>query len=349
MTIDDLALRRFLRLPQRANDVWQGGLMRMPTWIKEDDQAAPWRPTAAVWHSGRTDLISVVLESPRGSADAHLLLHTLMEFAQKHTKELVGRPAGLDVTDPAIAAELRMLLPDTNVVVVDNLPAVRAAMTHFIAYAYGDAPGDSLDIPGMTIDRLRAFADAAAEFHRVRPWRLLHSDDLIEVAAPDFDPALCHVSVVGGMMGDPGLLFLPSRASFQSILDAAGLAAPPSSIWTVQYDDITRLPFGDADVWEAEHLAVNDPAAYPLLVQVNAREGRMGRPTAQMLTQVEALLRAFAQQAINLGLDHDAGAHVPSFDGEREIALTMRMPMSRPKVRARQTERRTPTRKGKRK
>jgi len=45
-------------------------------------------------------------------------------------------------------------------------------------------PESLLDSWGMTIGRVRAFAEAAAEFYRAAPWRYLSDADLIEVELP---------------------------------------------------------------------------------------------------------------------------------------------------------------------
>jgi hypothetical protein len=51
-----LALGRYKQLPQRAGDVWQGGLVRLPVWIDHptDPDGEPFRPTGALWVSLRT-------------------------------------------------------------------------------------------------------------------------------------------------------------------------------------------------------------------------------------------------------------------------------------------------------
>jgi hypothetical protein len=58
-----LALGRYKQLPQRAGEVWQGGLVRLPEWIDHptDPDGEPYRPTGALWVSLRTGLIHVDL------------------------------------------------------------------------------------------------------------------------------------------------------------------------------------------------------------------------------------------------------------------------------------------------
>ena len=58
-----LALGRFKRLPQRAVEVWQGGIVRFPMWVdnQTDPDGAPFRPTGVLWTSLRTGLVHLDL------------------------------------------------------------------------------------------------------------------------------------------------------------------------------------------------------------------------------------------------------------------------------------------------
>jgi hypothetical protein len=65
--VSSLRCARFTRLPRRAADTWQGGLIRMPVWIDREDDT-PYRPWGGVWVSLETGLVNVKLgESPGGA------------------------------------------------------------------------------------------------------------------------------------------------------------------------------------------------------------------------------------------------------------------------------------------
>jgi hypothetical protein len=51
--------------PQRAAEIWQGGIVRLPAWIdnKEDPAGPPYRPAGALWVSLRTGLVHMGLPS----------------------------------------------------------------------------------------------------------------------------------------------------------------------------------------------------------------------------------------------------------------------------------------------
>ena len=58
-----VALGRFGRLPQRAGEAWQGGIVRLPMWIENpaDPDGPPLRATGAMWVSLRTGLVHMDL------------------------------------------------------------------------------------------------------------------------------------------------------------------------------------------------------------------------------------------------------------------------------------------------
>lgn len=105
-------------------------------------------------------------------------LSTLLEFGLKYSKGLEGRPARIEVHDPALRDALADALAklSTSVAVVADLTAVREVLNNLETEATGGRrfPG-VLESPGVTPDRLRAFAEAAASFYRPRVWDHLSS------------------------------------------------------------------------------------------------------------------------------------------------------------------------------
>ena len=89
-----LALGRFNRLPQRAGEVWQGGIVRFPMWVdnQTDPDGPPFRPTGALWVSRRTGLVHLDLANEGEQATPELALATFLEFGLKWAKR-AGGPA----------------------------------------------------------------------------------------------------------------------------------------------------------------------------------------------------------------------------------------------------------------
>jgi tetratricopeptide (TPR) repeat protein len=321
-----LALGRFRRLPQRAGEVWQGGVVRLPMWVDNptDPDGPPFRPSGALWVSKRTGLVHLDLPQEGEEATSDLALAVLLEFGLKWAKGLEGRPSRVEVRDAglrdALAGPLATL--DTEVTLVDDLPAVREALHNLEAHATGERLPGLLESPGVSVDRLRAFAGAAAAFFVARPWDHLANEDLVIVEAADAPWNMCHMSVLGQAGQQFGLAFFDSRQAFERLLDAADAGRSASRAHGVTFGAIDELPFADADAWQDLTLPVAAPRAYPLPADLK-RGGAMRRPDARELTFSEALLCALADTTED---ELDAGTwqkRVQTFDGPVELTLSL--------------------------
>jgi hypothetical protein len=321
-----LALSRFKRLPQRTGEVWQGDIVRLPMWVEHqtDPNGPPFRPTGVLWVSLRTGLIHLDLPTDGGQATPELALATFLEFGLKWEKGLEGRPARVEVRAAslrdALAAPLAIL--DTSVAHVDELPAVRDALRHLEEQSAGERLPGLLESPGMSVDRVRAFADAAAAFFVARPWDHLTNEDLLIVEGGRAPRNMRHVSILGQGGQQFGLAFFDSRRAFERLLDAADAGRSTSRAHGVTFGTIDELPFADGDAWQDHALPVAAPQAYPLAADIK-RGGSMRRPDTRGLTHAEALLRALADTTED---ELDAGTwqkRVQTFDGPIELTLAL--------------------------
>src|SRR6516165_3145210 len=103
-TLLTIALGRFRQLPQRSNETWQGGLVRLPAWIDNprNPDGSPYRPVGAVWVSLRTGLLHMALPAENTVAAPDLAVKALLEFGLKESKRLAGRPSVVEVRDPQL-------------------------------------------------------------------------------------------------------------------------------------------------------------------------------------------------------------------------------------------------------
>ncbi len=321
-----LAVGRFKQLPQRAAEVWQGGLVRLPAWVDDPDdpERPPYRPIGAMWISLRTGHVHLTMPPDRAAPSPELALTALVEFGLKQVKVLGGRPGRLEVNDPATAGVLAAALGGLNTTVeaVEALPALDAAVRDLEAAMNegGRQPG-VLDTPGVTVDRLRAFAEAAALFYSARPWRHLVNDDLLIVTAPRPSRGMAHVSVLGNGGEEFGLAFFESRRAFERLLDDAD-PTQADRAHGITFGPIDELPFADVDAWETHALPVADADAYPLPADLRA-DGSMRRPSAKALAYVEAPLRGLADTTEE---ELDSGRwskRVDTIDGPVELTLSL--------------------------
>lgn len=320
------ALTRFKRLPQRAGEVWQGGIVRFPMWVdnQTDPQGPPFRPTGVLWTSLRTGLVHLDLAKEREQPTAAMALATFLEFGMKWAKGLEGRPARVEVRDASLCDALLGPLAalDTTVTLVEDLPAVREALYSLEVHSTGERRAGLLESPGMSVERLRAFASAAAAFFVARPWDDLANEDLLIVEGGGAARNMRHVSVLGQGGQHFGLAFFDSRAAFERLLEGSAAGRSASRAHGVTFGAIDELPFADADAWQDHGLPVAGPHAYPLPADVK-RDGSMRRPDARALTHAEALLRALAEATEE---EFDAGrwhTHVQTFDGATDLTFSL--------------------------
>lgn len=321
-----ILIERFRRLARSSHDTWQGGLVTLPGWIDGPD-GTPFRLRAGLWISSRTGRIHLVTERPdEATVVPDPALTAFLEFGLN--RKLAGqRPSRVEVTDPALAERIRTVIadPELDIAVVDALPAIRHVLRAMAEdMTEGPIVPDAVDAPGVTVDRMRAFAEAAKAFYEAAPWRHLDNDDLIEIAASAIGPDLRYCVVMGAGRQVYGLAFFGSRDDFEKL--AAGPAPEEFSSarqkWAVHFNPLWELPFGDADLWEAHGLPVADPSAYPCAVRTDL-DSSTERPDAAHLATMEGLLRALAQTSEQ---DLDRGrwtASVATADGARTFELAL--------------------------
>lgn len=294
--VSSLSIERFKRLPRVAGERWQGGLVRLPSWITDGPEGKPYRPRAGIWVSLNTGFVNLKMEPAPGAHDWTLALEALLEFGLK--PNLAGcRPAALEVADEALGTRLLGALGDRDLglAVSGDLPAVRQALAAMSEYMEGaPAPPSALNARGVTVERMRAFAEAARRFYEAEPWRHLTDEDLIHVDAPAAEPGLQHLVILGAAGQAFGLSFFESEADHEDVREGADpdlLLGRPR--WSVFFGPIWEVPFGDADLWEDHRLPVAGEDAYPVAIRFSPRE-RWRRPEAGTLAYLEGLLLALA-------------------------------------------------------
>jgi len=229
-------------------------------------------------------------------ADPDVALRVLTDLGLKFAR---CRPARLEMTDAALGAQLVKALgdPELAVTVRSDLPEVDRILREAqrsMEEAGSDLP-EALDVRGVTVERMRAFADAAREFYAAAPWQHLSDQDLIHVETPAVAGGLRYISVLGAARVAFGLGFFQSPDEFEAVQEAVDPMAllTAGGKWSVTFGPLDQLPFGDADLWQDHGLVVAGPTAYPLAIWFGPDELR--RPDAGELADLEAILRAIAR------------------------------------------------------
>lgn len=325
MSTPGLDVARYKRLAIRSADTWQGGLFRLPMWIQEHDDDPPYRPTGAFWRSVRTGLVWLLIEPLPRTANAELALHGLLEFGQKHERELMGRPARIEVPNARFAEELRQLLDDrdTTIAVVEHLPDVSGVLRELGERNSGPLPRGLLETPGVTFEHVRRFAEATCEFYKSEPWEALEPDDLVAVDLPGLDPEMRNLVVTGTTRETRGVMFYATRDHFERFRLKPPTGGKKPRMWIVAFDPIDYLPFADVDAWADLALPVAAADAYPRPGLVMPTDDLV-RPNAAQLAHLEAIFRALASTTDD---EFDAGEWTREVDtAEGPVAVRLSLP-----------------------
>jgi len=318
-------VERLRRAAVRTSDVWQGGIFRMPGWIT-GEKRRPYRVLVPVWISVETgaafpgDVMRPEEYDPAGAVDA---------LAEAALRSPIGgyRPGRLEVTDPSLAEYLRDEVSELGIEVsrVERLEQVETFLKAIGEKVAGPiAMRAALDAPGVTVKRMSAFADAAADYYRASLWNHLSNLDLISIESPVPDPLLSHL-VVMGMAGEHyGIAFFSSVEQFEALCEADGDPEflTRGNIWCLDYGPIMEIPFPDADLWEDHGLSLAGPDAYPCFFCRGPSES-FHRPDAETLAFGEGLLRALAATTED---ELDGGRwtkNAETFDGGNEVTLAL--------------------------
>ena len=319
----DLASERLRRLPQHASDVFELAIIRMPGWVVPEGEE-PFRPLLGIACSRELDQIGEHLIDPR-EANAQPLLNAIAKLAV--VAGVGHRPASVAVRDPALLAELEAQLaplgiPVTLAAALPQVDSIAADLARSVQG--GSARKGYLDGEGVTLERVRAFADAAAAFHRAALW--CHSGRL--------RPGACRVRCPGARVVllrrtgrrwtgvRPRVLRIGCRAHGVRQRRRPGRPGVSRPHWSFTFDRLHELPVADGDLWADHSLSVAEKGAYPHFARM-VRGLMPERPTAEQLAFAEGLLRALA---ITTEDELDSGRwqkRVATSDGEREYVLTL--------------------------
>jgi tetratricopeptide (TPR) repeat protein len=256
-------------------------------------------------------------------------LETLGGFVEK-LMDNSACPQRLQVCDPELAQYLRQQLESTGIEVelVDELPMLEAAVEQMadMIDAQADGPPSLLDSRGMTIERVRAFADAAAAFYGAAPWRYLSDTDLIQVESPKPPRGMTCFVVLGAGRSVYGLGLYPSRAAYERFLRAGQDGDYGDDITTglaqVTFDPLDELPVADAVLWTEHQLPAAGERAYPLAMK-HLGTGECARPSKKELAFLEGVLRTLAATSET---EIDSGRwrkEITTFDGTQVVTLAI--------------------------
>jgi tetratricopeptide (TPR) repeat protein len=308
----------------------QGGVYPFPIAV-QDDAGRRFQPRFPLWADSEAGAIHPGEPIAPDQEPEPVALQALFGFIEKllHFKAC---PERVEVRDASLAQYLRLHLNGTGIEIVESkrLTVADRAAAEFAKMMEQMAPEMTPEMPsllsprGMTVERLRAFAEAAAEFYRAAPWETFSDADLIQVESPKPPKGLGFFTVLGAGRQTYGLGIYSSRKHVEQFIRAGHTGQYDASLLDgltqFTFDPRDDLPPGDAEIWDELRLPLADRDAFPCVVK-RSSDGSTNRPTAKELTYLEAVLRAFA---LTTEEDLDSGRwtkRVATLDGPKDVTL----------------------------
>ena len=291
--MDAIRLERLRSLPRRGDEIWQGALVRMSSWVKAED-SEPFRPYLPIWHAVRDDKIHCVELLRPNERSFQTLVSSLLDFALD--SQFGGyRPGTIQVMDTALAEHLQGVLSECEIAVehvptLDELNRVVADLRHQNEEESWAPP--LLSDNGISIEQLRAFAEAADRYFRARPWEYLTDIDPIRVERPAAPKGMKYAVVLGATRDVYGLGMYASNAEVERAHQGK-LDLRMAALWQVSFGPMHELPVEDAELWEDHHLPVSAEDAYPIALKIGP-ESTFIRPTRSELAFLQGLLLTIA-------------------------------------------------------
>lgn len=334
-------------MPIRATDeVWEVGVLALPMRVPTGGAGEDTRPVMAVCASNRGGATSsdpmLLRDLPRSALlealarfalDAHVPGAPALGYLPKvvHLPTAEGEIAeefGAAMKELGVSVEVKSELP-----VLGDFAAFLSQQLSGMLDPLGSEPAPAPGVmtgKGVTVERVRAFAEAAAEFFGARPWERFGSEVLWRVEPKPRTAPLSHFTLMGGAGETYGLGFLSSAADMtrMSELDDPSefIMSNTRTLWSIIFGALDELPEADAALWEEESLPAAGDEGYPLAAGITPT-GRVQRPTKEQLSYLEAVLRAAARLTPEIVREGGTEFEVATFDGPRVIKLRVAMSM----------------------
>jgi len=311
----------FRKFRSKQGEVWQLGCHEALIWtLPEEEGGRLFRPRMAVCRSVRTGRLEVAGHCS-GEPGPEVYHQAVIQAARAWRL----RPERIEVADVRLAQELDDFLATEGVAVTvrDELPELRAALEERTRDFRATSSPPFLSVPGVTVERIAAFARAAADFATASPWRHLIPDDLLVLAADGLPEELRCADVMPPPLA--GLLFHAEEPVFELWPDGAreaktlkdeegedeededeedeeGEAGPldrdsDDSTWRVGVGPPAIIPPEDVELWMQHDLPLAHSRAYPVALRLLSDKGSE-RPDARLLFWFGVVLAALAATTV---------------------------------------------------
>ncbi|NUO82244.1 hypothetical protein HUU05_19400 [candidate division KSB1 bacterium] len=293
-------LKACQKLPQAEREVWEGGIIKLRSWVMDEKQQ-PIRPAMAICLDLQSGTIIGHELTSKPLAPKNFLKQILAVMA----KPQIGpprRPTHLCLQDAALAEHLREPLASLGVTVevIDRFIALDKVMDMVMESIRAEDSSESfpglLSIGGVTHEYAEHFFQVAAQFHRHAPWQYISDYTPLQVECPHFFRSPLYFVVMGNAGMEYGLGLFPNLEEIV-MLYAVGIPKgeelPDVRTASLLFSDPTFVSFEDLDAIEQHGWEIAAPHAYPHLFKLSPkRKPPMRAPSFAMVQVFEAGLLA---------------------------------------------------------
>lgn len=293
----EIDMAELAALPQIEGEHWQADCRQLAAWIhiSGNSPSRPW--IAIVTNPDEQQIVGQeVFETAPGDDVLwrQLGLSMLRPLAGKP-----HRPAIVQVsTEPArlaLASILEQLGIECVVSPLDQIDFILEELSQQIAGP--DKMAALVDVPGVMLEQVGSFFQAAAAFYISAPWRYVAGDTPIKFTCPKFESGTWYAVVMGQSGMTLGLALYDDLAKLKRLL-----AGEFSDVESARQTSAISLTFGEAfeiaprDLEAAERLGwdLAGPEAFPQVLRVN-RGGNVRPPLGWELELLEAAVRTLPE------------------------------------------------------
>ncbi|HUY32369.1 MAG TPA: hypothetical protein VMV69_06280 [Pirellulales bacterium] len=282
------------RLPRQPGEVWQIGVGRFPGWVGgPDDPRRAW--IGMIVESDSRFVLANEVTEDEATPEwlGQVAARAMMAPGVGHPH----RPAVAQFQSPELAASLRSQFEEWGIRVKVE-PALAVWHEVFATLTEGIEEPDSLrgivEVPGMRLEQVAGFYEAAAEFYRRAPWRDAPGDTPIRVECARFESGTWYGIVMGQMGMTLGLVLYENLALMRRLL--AGRISEEEhnrrvSGILLSFSEGFETPIRDVNAAEEHGWPLAAPEAYPCVIRLSP--GMASRPPLTWeLKLLEGCLRA---------------------------------------------------------
>lgn len=285
-------LKACQKLPQAEREVWEGGFIKLPSWVLDGNQN-PFRPIMTIWIDLQSGMI-IGHELGQKQSTPQMFLKQLLVAMAKPQMGPPRRPTHLCLQDAALAEHLRAPLDSIGITVevIDRFIAIDKVidmmMTSMNKKEKNQPLPALLRVKGVTEEYAETFFHTAAEFYRQAPWQHMSDRDPIQAECPHFFRNPLYFVVMGnaGMEFGLGLFIsLEEIALLYTIGIPLGEDVPPVRTASLLFSDQTHVAFDDLDAIEQNNWDIASPKAYPHLFKISPKRKPALRPPSFVMVQ----------------------------------------------------------------